>query len=203
MTLTPQQAYHGNSKSTRPERRGVSRRTVIEEAKAKVSVIDLADLLCGPRGLRKAGKRWEARCPLPGHEDRSPSFTVFTETNSWHCFGACQRGGDAVDLAAAAWGYGRGEMAMAAANLLHQFGHPIPERPPSWHARQVRQKPIQNGIEAACILAARRRLYRRYFEPLVLSTDNQEDRDHDAQLFWEATLPLAEELVGSRMRSGR
>jgi hypothetical protein len=94
-------------------------------------------------------------------------------------------------------------VAMAAANLLNEFGHPIPERPPSWHARQVRQKPIRNGIEAACILAARRRLYRRYFEPLVLSTDNQEDRDHDAQLFWEATLPLAEQLVGAMMRSGR
>jgi hypothetical protein len=44
-----------------------------------------------------------------------------------------------VDLAAAAWGYGRGEMAMAAADLLREYGHPIPERPASWYAsRSVR-----------------------------------------------------------------
>src|SRR5687768_4887041 len=104
------------ARSRRPERRVVSRRTVIEEAKEKVRVIDLADLLCGPDKMRKVDQRWVAKCPIPGHDERTPSFTVYLETNSWFCFGACQRGGDVVDLAAAAWGYGEGEMAMAAAD---------------------------------------------------------------------------------------
>jgi hypothetical protein len=55
---------------------------VIEAAKEAVPTIDLADLLCGPGKMRRAGDRWVARCPLPGHEDRTPSFTVYTETNS-------------------------------------------------------------------------------------------------------------------------
>jgi DNA primase len=149
---------------------------VIEEAKAKVETVALAELLCGPGRLQRVGDRWTARCPLPGHEDRTPSFTVYTETNSWFCFGACQCGGDVVDLAAAAWGYGEGEMAMAAAELLHRFGHPIPKRPPSWHARGARQKPIRDGIEAALIHTVRRRLYRRYFEPIIAATVDPEDR---------------------------
>ena len=90
-----------SARSRRPERWGVSCRTVIEEAKEKVPVIDLADLLCGPDKLRKVGQRWVARCPIPGHDERTPSFTVYFETNSWFCFGVCQRGGDVVDLAAA------------------------------------------------------------------------------------------------------
>jgi DNA primase len=185
------------------ERRGVSRRRVIEEGKKNVHTVDLAERLCGPGGMRKVGDRWEARCPLPGHEDRTPSFTVYTKTNSWFCFGACLRGGDVVDLAAAAWGYGRGEMAMAAADLLHEFGHPIPERPKSWYRKQKRQAPIRAGIEAAIIHVARQRLYKRFFEPLVLASTNEDDRAHDAQLLWKLTLPIAEDLVGAIMRSQR
>src|SRR5215212_10030698 len=100
-------------------RRGVSRRTVIEEAKARVETIDLADLLCGPGQMWRIGERWVAKCPLPGHDEKTPSFTVYPETNSWYCFGACRHGGDVVDLAAAAWGYEKHEVAMAAADLLH------------------------------------------------------------------------------------
>jgi uncharacterized NAD(P)/FAD-binding protein YdhS len=92
---------------------------------------------------------------------------------------------------------------MAAADLLYEFGHPIPEQPKSWYRKQERQRPVRDGIEAAKIRVARRRLYRRFFEPLILATVDEEDRKHDAQLFWEATAPLAEHLVGSMMRSQR
>ena len=92
---------------------------------------------------------------------------------------------------------------MAAADLLHEFGHEIPEQPKSWYRKQERQRPVRNGIEAAKIHVARRRLYRRFFEPLVLATVDEEDRAHDAQLFWELTAPLAEHMVGSMMRSER
>jgi DNA primase len=190
------------STPSQPERRGVSRSRVIEEAKEKVHTVDLAERLCGPGGLRKVGDRWVGRCPLPDHEDRSPSFTVYPETNSCFCFG-CGRGGDVVDLARFAWGYEKHEVAMAAADLLHEFGHPIPERPKSWYRKQKRQAPIRAGIEAAIIHVARQRLYKRFFEPLVLASTNEDDRAHDAQLLWELTLPIAEDLVGGMMRSQR
>jgi DNA primase len=199
MDTTPQDECHGVARSSRPERRGVSRRSIIEEAKAKVTTIDLADLLCGPGKMRRVGERWVARCPLPGHEDRSPSFTVYPETNSWFCFGTCLVGGDVIELARHVWGYEKSEVAMAAADLLHEFGHEIPPRPASWYRRQERQKPVRDGIDAAKILVARRRLYRKFFEPLVLSTEDEDARAHDAQLFWELTAPLAEHLVSTMM----
>lgn len=72
-----EEVYTARPSSTHPERRGVSRKTVIDEAKEKIPVIELADLLCGPGKMRKVGERWVARCPIPGHDERthrSPSI---------------------------------------------------------------------------------------------------------------------------------
>jgi hypothetical protein len=100
--LYPDSGATASSTTTlsRPERRGVSLRRVIEEAKEKVPTIDLAERLCGPGGMRKAGKEWVGRCPLPDHEDKTPSFTVNPEKNLWFCHG-CLKGGDVVELASA------------------------------------------------------------------------------------------------------
>lgn len=35
-------------------------------------------------------------CPLPGHDDRTPSFVLYPDGHAW-CFG-CQRGGDVLKL---------------------------------------------------------------------------------------------------------
>ena len=40
-------------------------------------------------------------CPLPDHDDRTPSFQVLS--SHWRCFG-CNRGGSVIDLAAALYG---------------------------------------------------------------------------------------------------
>ena len=40
-------------------------------------------------------------CPLPDHEDKTPSFQVLS--SHWRCFG-CNRGGGIIDLAAALYG---------------------------------------------------------------------------------------------------
>ena len=40
-------------------------------------------------------------CPL--HNEKSPSFTVYSNTNSWHCFG-CGAGGSAIDFVMALCG---------------------------------------------------------------------------------------------------
>jgi hypothetical protein len=175
--------------SRRPGRSGVSKRSVIEEGK-KIPTIDFADRLCGPGQLRKVGDKWVARCPLPGHEDKTPSFTVYPESNSWFCFGACLRGGDVVDLAAAAWGYGRGEMATAAADLLREFGREIPDRPASWYAKQARQKPIRNAIEEAKVLHTQRRLF-RMFLPMVEEIEDAGERSAEREYLWDAAEEIA------------
>lgn len=43
--------------------------------------------------LKRQGKTWECCCPF--HEEKTPSFKVFTDTNSFKCFG-CNEGGNAI-----------------------------------------------------------------------------------------------------------
>jgi len=167
-----------------PERRGVSRRSVIEEAKDKVKIIDLADLLCGAGKMRKVGDRWVAHCPLPGHEDRSPSFTVYPETNSWFCFGACLAGGDVIELARHAWGYDKASVAMAAAQLLHEFGHEMPKRPPAWFRKQERQTPIRAAIEHVRREILLRRLFKWCILPLLDVIEDEGERRQELKLVW-------------------
>jgi hypothetical protein len=197
VTLAPKPAYHSLPHSpspSRPERRGVSRKTIIEAAKEKVPTIDLADLLCGPAQMRRIGAEWVVQCPLPDHEDKTPSFTVNPEKNLWFCHG-CIRGGDVVELARYAWGYDKSEVAMAAAQLLHEFGHEIPPRPPSWFARQERQKPLRDAIARARVDHLRRRLFRGLFAPSLLRIEDPDERKAEAEVFWEATELLAQMML--------
>jgi DNA primase len=197
MTLAPQEPYYSPTPSptpSRPERRGVSRKTVIEAAKEAVPTIDLANLLCGPGKMRRTGDRWVACCPSPGHEDRTPSFTVYPEANSWFCFGACLRGGDVVDLAAAAWGYSKAEVSMAAADLLREYGHPIPQRPASWYAKQKRQKPIRNAIEEAKVRHTQRRMFRT-FAPLIQAIGDEDEKREETKYLWDVAGEIAGLIV--------
>jgi DNA primase len=144
------------------------------------------------------GRAWfDGRCPLPDHEDKTPSFYIYPP-GRFYCYG-CGRGGDVVDLEFFCGDYG--ELWEAMMSLALEYGVELPERPPSWRRKQERQKPVKDAIEGAKIHAARRRLYRRFFEPVVLATTDAEDREHDAQVFWEATAPLAEHLVAHMMGS--
>ena len=53
--------------------------------------------------LRGQGKRLTGRCPF--HEDRTPSFCVYPETESFHCFG-CGASGDVIDFVRRTQGLG-------------------------------------------------------------------------------------------------
>lgn len=139
--------------------------------------------------------RLVGRCVAPDHEDRTPSLNLYTEDQHFKCYG-CGEYGDVLDLVQLAEGCELWEAMMI---LSTRYGMELPGRPEPWYRRQRRQAPIRNGIEAAKVHVARRRLYKKFFEPLVLASTNKEDRVHDAQLFWELTAPLAEDLVGAMM----
>ena len=65
----------------------------IERLKEAASVERLAEA----RGvkLRKQGADLVGLCPF--HEDRTPSLLITPKKNLWHCLGACQAGGSAID----------------------------------------------------------------------------------------------------------
>ncbi len=179
-----------------PEHRGTG--SPIDAAKATVPVIDLADLLCGPGRMRRIGKEWAGRCPLPDHEDRSPSFAVNTEKNVWFCHG-CLRGGDVVDLARAAWGIDRADV--AAGEVLMTFGHEIPARPEPWFNRQKRQASIRAKIEDVRVEVLMRRLFRFVFEPMISAVEDPNERAEMAADLWRDVLPMAARMAEDRRRA--
>jgi CHC2 zinc finger len=190
--------YHStNTKQdvSQPERRyrGVSYVKPITAAKEAVSVLDLADMLCGPGRLRQVGDRWTARCPLPDHEDKIPSFVAYPETNSWYCF-SCLRGGDVVELARLAWGYDQRQSHTAAAMLLMEFGYEPPQRPPAYFRKQERQRPVRDAIDHARLEHLQRRLFRRFFKASVLAIEDEEEREAEYQALWNEAGRLAKLL---------
>ncbi|MFL5656105.1 MAG: DNA primase, partial [Ktedonobacteraceae bacterium] len=56
--------------------------------KAKVDVLEEIGLVVA---LQKSGKSFKGLCPF--HNERTPSFYVFAESQTWRCFG-CNEGGD-------------------------------------------------------------------------------------------------------------
>lgn len=62
--------------------------SLIETIKAKVDVVEEIGLVVA---LSKSGKSFKGLCPF--HNERTPSFYVFAETQTWRCFG-CNEGGD-------------------------------------------------------------------------------------------------------------
>ena len=66
----------------------------IAELKAS---LDLAEVTQHYTELRLAGPgKLKGKCPL--HEERTPSFYVYEDSQKWRCFGACATGGDVLDL---------------------------------------------------------------------------------------------------------
>ena len=67
-------------------------REVIEDVRNRN---DIVDVISSYVNLKRAGSNYQGLCPF--HNEKTPSFTVFSATQSFHCFG-CGAGGDAISF---------------------------------------------------------------------------------------------------------
>ena len=63
--------------------------SVSDDVKQK---IDIVDVIGQYTTLKKAGRNFKALCPF--HNEKTPSFIIYPDQGTWHCFGACNTGGD-------------------------------------------------------------------------------------------------------------
>lgn len=124
----------------------------IEEIKAR---LDIADVVGQYVQLQRAGRSYKATCPF--HSEKTPSFFVSPDRQSWHCFGACGTGGDVFSFVMRREGIEFGE---ALSMLAARAGVALPER--QRHPEQERER---ERLYAANEAAA------RWYRQLLVSSD--------------------------------
>src|SRR3990172_1811249 len=95
--------------------------SVVEEIKQKLDIVEVISQYGVP--LKKAGRTFKACCPF--HPEKTPSFIVNPDRQSWHCFGACSTGGDAF---AFVMRWEKVEFGQALRLLAERAGVSIPDR---------------------------------------------------------------------------
>lgn len=64
-------------------------RDAVAEIRGRIDVVDLVQSYVP--SLKKAGRNYKGLCPF--HQEKTPSFIVFPDSQNFHCFG-CGKGGD-------------------------------------------------------------------------------------------------------------
>jgi DNA primase len=125
--------------------------SVLDDVKQR---LDIVEVVSGYVALTQSGRNFKARCPF--HTEKTPSFTVTPERQSWHCFGACSTGGDLVTFIMKVENLG---FPQALRLLAQRAGVEMPDR-----RREERQSPLLQVNEAAV----------RFYHELLLSSEGAE-----------------------------
>jgi DNA primase len=95
--------------------------------------LDIVDVIGQHVHLRKAGRSFKGLCPF--HQEKTPSFIVFPESQTFHCFG-CHAGGDLFNYVMQ---HDRIEFSDALQTLAQQAGVELEQRSPESSAPAVDQ----------------------------------------------------------------
>ena len=125
--------------------------SVIDEVKQRTDIVEIIGQYAT---LNKAGRTFRALCPF--HSEKRPSFFVYPEQQSWHCFGACNTGGDVFSFIMKRENIDFGE---ALRQLAEKTGVSIPSRFEPASGKDEREKLHQLNEAAA-----------QYFHNLLLNS---------------------------------
>jgi len=114
--------------------------SAIDEVKQKTDIVGIVGQYVA---LKKAGRNLVGLCPF--HSERNPSFFVYPEQQSWHCFG-CNTGGDVFSFLMKKEGLDFGE---ALRLLADRAGVVLPSRPGRDEAKEEQESIYKiNGAAA-------------------------------------------------------
>jgi DNA primase len=115
--------------------------SVADEIKARLNIVDYVQQFAQ---LKRAGKTYKACCPF--HNERTPSFVVNPDTQSWRCFGACAEGGDVISFAMKRHGWSFSE---ALAELGKLTGVEVRRQTPEQKAEQDQHEVLRGLLQSA------------------------------------------------------
>jgi DNA primase len=94
--------------------------TVVDDVKSR---LDIVEVISQRVPLQRSGNSYKANCPF--HQEKTPSFHVFPDRQSWRCFGSCATGGDVLSFIMRSDGLEFGE---ALRQMAQQTGVALPQR---------------------------------------------------------------------------
>jgi hypothetical protein len=128
------------------------------------------------------GKAWfTGHCPLPEHEDKTPSFYIYPPGRFW-CYG-CNRGGDVVDLEFFCGDYG--ELWEAMVSLAVEYKVEVPQRSQRWHEAQERRVTYLDWAYEVIGEELSRRVFKVSVLPFIDAIIDQREREEALERAWE------------------
>ncbi len=116
--------------------------SVTDEIKSRIDIVGYVQRHVP--ALKKAGRNFKACCPF--HNEKTPSFIVNPERQSWHCFGACSEGGDIFSFAQKVNGWGFKE---ALSELAAEAGVPLRQQTPEQKSESDRRDALRGMVNTA------------------------------------------------------
>ena len=104
---------------------------------------DIESVISSYISLKRAGRNTKALCPF--HSEKTPSFTVYNDTQSYYCFG-CGAGGDVITFIMQIENV---DYVEAVKILASRVGMTLPEDQADDRAAKLRQKVYEINREAA------------------------------------------------------
>ncbi len=110
------------------------------------SRLDIVDVISKHVELKRAGRNYKANCPF--HSEKTPSFIVFPDPQTWRWFGACSEGGDVYSFLMMVQGWDFGETFRT---LAEQTGVELRPRTPEQVERKEAYARLYELLEATAL----------------------------------------------------